>query len=204
MNRVFASILILLLPVATPAADPPPPPFVEVPNYSIPAPPADQAQIIFLEPINKIQGLFPVGIFRIEGEQRTLLNVSSWRSKSLITLPPGKHMLASGHGWHYLEANVEAGKRYYVLLRFIYGNGMQLRPVRASGTSEYRVNGPDFAKWIKATHRFVEKSSDADAYFAAFEDAMDQAQLKGLENWQAKSAAEAAELTLNVEDAAPL
>ena len=205
MSRVLACALLLVLPLASFAKDPPPPPFVEVPNYSIPAPPADQAQIVFLEPINKIQGLFPVGIFKIDGEtQRTLLNVSSWRSKSVITLPPGKHMLASGHGWHYLEANVEAGKRYYVLLRFIYGNGMQLRPIRASGTSEYRVNGPDFPKWMKATNRFVEKSADAQAYFDAFKEGMDQAQLKGLETWQSKSAAEAAELTLNVEDAVPL
>lgn len=204
MLRVLACILALLSPVATIAADPPPSPFVEVPNYSIPMPPADQAQVVFLEPINKIQGLFPVGIFKIEGEQRTLLNVSSWRSKSVITLPPGKHMLASGHGWHFLEANVEAGKRYYILLRFIYANGMQLRPLRASGTSEYRVNGPDFPKWMKATHRFVEKSADAEAYFGTYQEAMDQALLKGLENWQAKSAAEIAELTLNVEDAVPL
>jgi hypothetical protein len=103
-----------------------------------------------------------------------------------------------------MEANVEAGKRYYVLLRFIYGNGMQLGPIRASGTSEYRVNGPDFPKWIKATQRFVEKSPDAEAYFATFTEGMNEAQIEGLENWQAKSAAEAAELTLNLEDAIPL
>jgi hypothetical protein len=66
------------------------------------------------------------------------------------------------------------------------------------------VNGPDFPKWIKTTNRFVEKSPTAEAYFDAFKEGMDQAQLKGLENWQAKSAAEAAELTLNVEDAVPL
>ncbi len=197
-------VLALVLPLVVRAADPPPPPFVEVPNFSIPAPPADQAQIVFLEPINKIQGMFPVGIYRIEGEQLTLLNVSSWRSKSVITLPPGKHMLASAFGWHYMEAYVEAGKRYYVLLRFIYGNGLQLRPIRASGTSEYRINSPDFQKWLKATDRFVQKSADADAYFTAFGDRWNAARLKGLENWQAKTAAEVAELTLNTDDAVPL
>ena len=204
MLRYLALVLGLALPLAVRAADPPPPPFVEVPNFTIPAPPADQAQIIFLEPINKIQGLFPVGIFKVEGEKLTLLNVSSWRSKSVINLPPGKHMLASAHGWHYMEANVEAGKRYYVLLRFIYANGLQLRPIRASGNSEYRVNSPDFQKWIKATNRFVEKSADADAYFGTVNQVANPAQLKGLENWQAKTPAEAAELTLNVEDAVPL
>ena len=201
MLRHLTLVLILVMPVAAHAADPPPPPFVEVPNFTIPPPPADQAQIIFLEPINKIQGLFPIGIFEIEGDQRKLINVSSWRSKSVITLAPGKHMLMSAPVGHYMEANVEAGKRYYVLLRFIYANGMQLRPIRASGTSEYRVNGPDFLKWMKATNRFVQKSPDAETYFGA---GVDPAQTKGLENWQAKSAEEAAELTLNVDDAVPL
>ena len=105
--------------------------------------------------------------------------MSSWRSKSVITLAPGKHMLMSAHGGHYMEANVEAGKRYYVLLRFIYANGLQLRPLRATGTSEYRVNGPDFPKWMKATNRFVEKSPDAEGYFDSFKEGVDQAQTKG-------------------------
>jgi hypothetical protein len=202
--RYLSLVLVLALPFAVRAADPPPSPFVEVPNFSIPAPPTDHAQIIFLEPINKIQGMFPVGIFEIEGDQRKLLNVSSWRSKSVINLAPGKHMLMSAHGGHYMEANVEAGKRYYVLLRFIYANGLQLRPLRATGTSEYRVNGPDFPKWMKATNRFVQKSPDAEAYFETYKAGVDQAQTKGLENWQAKSAEEAAELTLNLDDAVSL
>jgi hypothetical protein len=205
MLRRFVLVLVLMLspPLAVHAKDPPPQPFVEVPNFTLPAPPADQAQIVFIEPMNKIQAIFPVGIYKVEGDQFTLINVSAWRSKSVITLPPGKHTLASGFGWHYMESHVEAGKRYYVLLRFIYGNGFQLRPLRVSGTSEYRVNGPDFPKWMKATTRFVQKTPEADAYFTSLGERWNNARLKGLENWQAKSAAEVAELTLNVDDAVP-
>jgi hypothetical protein len=203
MSRLAIS-LFLLLPLMVRAADPPPQPFVVVPDYTIPAPPADQAQIVFLEPINKIQGMFPAGIFVIDGDQRRLLNVTSWRSKSVANLPPGKHLLLSSHVGHLMEANVEAGKRYYVLMRFIYANGLQLRPIRPSGTSEYRVNGPHFPKWMKQTERFVQMSPDAETYFTTFKGAVDQAQKKALENWQAKTPAEIAELTLNVEDAVPL
>jgi len=196
--------VLLLLPPSVHAKDPPPQPFVEVPDYTIPAPPEDQAQIVFLEPINKIQGMFPVGIFVVEGGQRRLINVSSWRSKSVANLPPGKHLLYSAHGGHFMEANVAAGKRYYVLLRFIYAHGLQLRPVRPSGDSEYRVNGPHFPKWMKQTNRFVKMSPDAEAQFDVNKAFVDQAQQKALENWQAKTPAEIAELTLNVEDAVPL
>lgn len=202
--RHIATLLCLLFSLTARAADAPPQPFIEVPDATIPAPSADQAQIVFLEPINKIQGMFPAGVFLIDGEKRTLVNVTSWRSKSVINLPPGKHLLFSSHVGHFMEANVAAGKRYYVLMRFIYGNGLQLRPIRPSGSSPYRVDGPDFSKWMKATNRFLKMSADAGAYFDLFKEAVDQAQKNALENWQAKTPAEIAELTLNEEDAIPL
>ena len=48
---------------------------VESPGYVL-APPADQAQLIFVEPINKIQGLFPVADYQLDGDTRTLLAMS--------------------------------------------------------------------------------------------------------------------------------
>lgn len=202
MLRHLSLVLFLVLPFAAAAADPPPPPFVEVPDFKIPPPPADQAQIVFLEPINKIQGMFPVGIYRVEGDQQELIAVSSWRSKTVAYLAPGKHLLMTVPVGHAMEANVEAGKRYYVLLRFIYANGLQLRPIRAAGSSEYRMTGKDFQKWLKTTTRFVEKSPAAESFWAP--EVIDQTRNTGIEKWQSKSAAEVAELTLNIEDAAPL
>ena len=187
------------------AKDPPPPPlFAESANQTLPPPPADKAQIILLEPINKIQGMFPIGIFELRGEQRTLLAVTIWHSKAIVLLEPGKHMLmANAAVAHLMEANVEAGKRYYVLLRFIYAQGMQLRPLRTSGTSDYRVNSPEFPKWLEITTRYVEKSPTADAAFANEKslEFIDKQQAKALEAWAARTDAERAELTLNPEDA---
>ena len=156
------------------------------------------------EEINKIQGLFPIAIYELNGDNRTMLAVSWWKGKTVALLPPGKHVLFATPGGlgHIMEANVEAGKRYYVLLRFIYANGFQMRPLRTSGDSEYRTTSPDFAKWIKET-RWVEKTADAEAFFAAerIQAAMNTGQQNALNNWQAKTAAEAAELTLNPADA---
>jgi hypothetical protein len=67
--RVFASLLCVLFTLSVRAVDPPPSPFLEVADATIPAPPADQAQIVFLEPINKIQGISPAGIFVIKNWQ---------------------------------------------------------------------------------------------------------------------------------------
>jgi hypothetical protein len=203
MNRsLWMSLLLVVLALPLQAKDPPPPLFVESANQTLLPPPADKAQIILLEPINKIQGMFPIQIYEIQGGQRTLLAVTIWHSKAIVLLDPGKHMLMSS-GTHLMEANVEAGKRYYVLLRFIYAQGMQLRPLRTSGTSVYSVTSPDFPKWQAITTRYVEKTPAADEAFAKDKpnEFLDKAQAKALENWAAHTDAERAELTLNPGDA---
>lgn len=204
MKKVLLFAFVALASFGIGAKEKPKPVVAEVPGYVLAAPPADQAQIIFVEPINKIQGLFPVAIYELNGEQRTMLAMSWWKGRTVALLPPGKHLLFATPGGlgHIMEANVEAGKRYYVLLRFIYANGFQMRPLRTSGTSEYRTTSPDFAKWIKET-RWVEKTPDAEPFFAAerIQKAMDTGQQTAMDNWQAKTAAEAAELTLTPADA---
>jgi hypothetical protein len=182
------------------AKEKPKPWVVESPNYVLAAPPADQAQIVFVEPINRIQGMFPSAIFEVVDGKRQLLAINWWKGKTVALLPPGKHMLFS-QPTHMLEANVEAGKRYYVLLRFIYAQGFQLRPIRTSGTSDYRTTNPEFARWLKET-RWVEKTPEGEAYFTGDEvNRLDEALNAAIGNWQAKTPAEAVELTLNPDDA---
>jgi hypothetical protein len=201
MMKKLVLIALALAVTGVAAKEKPRPWVVESPNYVLAAPPADQAQIVFVEPINKIQGLFPIAIFDVTDGKHSLLAVSWWKGKTVALLAPGKHLLYANPN-HIMEANVEAGKRYYVLLRFIYANGMQLRPIRTSGASPYRTTSPDFAKWLKET-RWVEKTPEADAVFAegAYDPTKDVGLQTAMNNWQAKTSTEAAELTLNPDDA---
>jgi len=201
-QRILVRVM-LLLALCGCASEPPKPQFLEAPNQVLAPPPADKAQIVFLEPINSIQGLFPVGIFEVEGDNRTLLATTGAHSKVAVLFTPGKHILMANHSAgkaHFLEANVEAGKRYYVLLRFIYSQGFQLRPIRASGTSDYSVTNKDFAKWNSET-RFVEKTADSDAFFAEHKDMLIKSTAEGWKAWQEKTPQERADLTLNPQDA---
>lgn len=201
MIRTFLFIAVALAATGVVAKEKPKPWVVESPDYVLAAPPADQAQIVFVEPINKIQGLFPIAIFDVTDNRHSLLAVSWWKAKTVASLAPGKHLLYANPN-HIMEANVEAGERYYVLLRFIYANGMQLRPIRTSGASPYRTTSPDFAKWLKET-RWVEKTPEADVMFAeaTYDAAKDAGLQTAMNNWQAKTSTEAAELTLNPGDA---
>jgi hypothetical protein len=183
------------------------PVFQDSVSQELPPPPADKAQIVLIEPINKIQGLFPVAHYVLNGTERKMVAVSAWRSKTVFNLEPGKHMLMATQGalGHPMEANVEAGKRYYVLVRFIYAQGMQLRPLRTSGESPYRTNIPDFAEWWKIT-RYVEMTPAAVPTFESerSKPMIDAAQAAMMVKWQEKTDAQRAELTLNTTDAIPL
>ena len=188
------------------AREKPQPLFLEVADQSIPAPPADKAQIVLLEPINKIQGLFPVGTFLIDGDRRTLIATTAFHNKAIVLLEPGHHMLMSTQGGplaHVMEANVEAGKRYYVLLRFLYAHGFQLRPIRSTDGSNYSIRSKDFPEWLSGT-KLVERTSEADAFFAKQAEQVEKGFVAAMDTWKGKSSEQHAELTLNPEDAVTL
>ena len=185
------------------ASGPPPAPLFADSAAPLTPPPADKAQIIFLDPINAIQGMFPVGLYEVNGTQRTLLSELASHTKSVQLVTPGHHVFASNFGGgsaHIMEADVAAGKRYYVLLRFIYANGMQLRPIRPTGPSDFSVANKEYPEWVSITH-FVEKTPAADEHDRKSDAPLSKSQADGLADWAKKTPAQRAELTLNVEDA---
>lgn len=196
-------IVLLTLLLGGCAVEPAKPFFAESASQTISPPPRDQAQIIFLEPINSIQGMIPVGLFELSGDKRTLLATTGAHSKAALLFKPGRHLLMAVQGAgasHLLEANVEAGKRYYVLVRFIYANGFQLRPIRTTADSDYSVHNKDFPRWLAET-KLVEQTLESEAFHERFKDSVSKAQQNGWASWQNKTPLERAELTLNPQDA---
>jgi hypothetical protein len=198
-------LFAILMALGGCATEPQKPLFVEAANQTLAPPPPDRAQIVFLEPINAIQGMIPVGLFEVNGENRTLLAITGSRTKVALLFPPGRHVIMANHSGmiaHYLEANVEAGKRYYVLMRFVYMNGFQLRPLRPGGPSDYTVTNKSFPAWISET-RFVENTPEGEALFEKYKDRVAKAQADGWKTWLDKTPQERAELTLTPQDAIP-
>jgi hypothetical protein len=200
IRMLFAAAAALA--IAGCASGPPPAPLlVDAKNQTLAPPPADKAQIVFLEPVNAIQGIFPTGVFELDGNDRKLLAIVSSHGKTAQLVAPGHHVFMAYAGTsHVMEADVEAGKRYYVLLRFIYANGLQLRPIRAVAGSDYSVANKDFAEWTSITH-FVEKTAAGDEFYAKSSKSVDKSQADALAGWQKKTPKERAELTLDKGDA---
>ncbi|MFC4160789.1 hypothetical protein [Chitinimonas lacunae] len=172
------------------------------PVQTLPAPAADRAQIVFINPGQAIHDGLPTTLYEIKAGQREFLGVSAAKTRLVHEVAPGRHrfmsqgMLAPAH---FLDAEVEAGKRYYVLLRFVYGNGRQLRPLRNQGDSDYNFNNPKFEVW-KRESVVVLRNADADNFYRANEGAIAKAQAAGEAIWNGKNAEQKAQLTLNRED----
>lgn len=197
--RLLTALSFLLV---TACADGPPPFYSITPDQTVPAPRADKAQVVFLNPSNAISGAFLAQIYEVKADSKDFLGMLGPKTKMVVNVDPGKHlfMLNQAGLGQFVEANVDAGKRYYVMTRFVYGRGLQLRPVRpAGGDPEFTVGNPRFNEWLTES-QLVAKTKDADDWLAKYKDRVDEAQARGKTEWDAKRPDQRAALTLNPED----
>lgn len=198
MRSLFAGIAFLLV---LGCVDAPPAFFNAAPEQTLPAPRADQAQIVFLHPGGGLIALLS-HVYELNGEERQYLGTLGAKTKLVYNAPPGRHLFMGnsvGYG-HILEANVEAGRRYYVLMRYIHGRGYQLRPVRnEGGDPEFTVGNPKFRQWL-AESQVVTPTAEARDWQTKYKSFHDDAYARGWKEWQEKRPDQRAELTLNPED----
>lgn len=167
----------------------------------LPTPAKDKAQIIFLKPTEGIMAGLPVQIFEIRNADREFFGVMETKSKLVVNVEPGKHLFMSTmyNFSHFLDTDLEAGKRYYVLVRFIYANGFQLRPIKTKGPADYSPVNPQFNIW-KAQTVVVKKTPASEKYANKQAKRVARSQEKSWKIWQAKTPEQRAELSLERED----
>ena len=171
-------------------------------SYDVEGIKPNMAQIIFLRPSKGVMGAFNAVVFDITGEQRNLIGVAPAKSKFAIDIAPGDYKFLSANGLpaHVMDLSVESGKQYYVLVRPIYGNGFQLRPIKHGIGGEFDFKNPKFESW-KTTTKVAVKAPGADEWYEKFASQIDKTQMKALEVWSEKDDAQRLLLTLLPEDA---
>jgi hypothetical protein len=177
--------------------------FENSPATVLAPPPADKAQVVFVMPKNLFVETAAVELYDVGATDSTLLALVPSHGKTVHLVAPGRHQFMTrfgAAGTHIMDADLVAGKRYYVLMRFIYGGGFQLRPIRTSGPSDYSAANKDFPSWLSST-RFVAKTPAGDEWYATNKPVVMKAQAGALEVWGKKSPEQRAELTLNANDA---
>lgn len=199
MTNIFRGTLALLLAVFSGIAGAQ---SIEWPQ-DLPPVSADKAQIVFVKPGGGMWAGLPVGVLEIVGEKRDLIGVLSQSERVTYDVSPGKHRFMSHITpavVHFLDAEVEAGKRYVVLVRFLYGNGFQLRPIRPGEQGDFSTSNPDFAEWLSDTGAADPKHAKVRWYLRK-DDKVAKHQARFQPYWERKTDAERGELTLRVQDA---
>jgi hypothetical protein len=171
-----------------------------VAEQTIPRPAAGKAQIVFLRPSNYFPEMASL-LYEVGAGKDTFIAPIGGMNKVVYDVAPGRWLFMSNNGVmaHFLKADLEAGKRYYVLVRPIHGYGFQLRPLRKDGTTDYNTSVREFPVWLVGTTS-VEASDSAAATISRAQSGFDKTKAAGWAEWQAKSASQISELTLIRED----
>ncbi|MFL0804305.1 MAG: DUF2846 domain-containing protein [Agarilytica sp.] len=162
---------------------------------------ADKAQVIFLRPSGGVMGGLHAVIFDVTDEKQEIVGVAPAKSKFAMNLTPGKHRLLSTNGLqgHIMELNVLAGKRYFVLVRPIYGNGFQLRPLKPSADDEFGQNNAKFPSWVSETKMAV-VADDIHQWHAKFAKNINKVQVRADKVWDEKNDSQRSQLSLSRDD----
>ena len=199
MNRRVAIVVLGAVLAGCAAGLPPSPLFVEVEPFEPPT--RDTAQIVFLAPRAAPTAANANALYELHANQRTLLAALAGHTGSFQQVPPGHHVfMAVGRAAHLLEADVEGGARYYVLLRPDASGDLTPLPVRMSEDAEISNRSSESGQWLFDS-TLVAKTAAADAWFAAKASQVDAAQAAALAVWQRQSAAQHAAATLGKDDA---
>lgn len=198
-SRLVSVVLFAILAGCASTPLPPSPLFTEVEPWVSPTP--DMAQIVFLAPADAPTLADTNALYELDGSRRVLVAALAAHTGSFNQLKPGHHVFMTyGRSGHLLEANVEGGARYYVLMRSDGKRELTPLPLRMTEDAEVSNRSPESGQWMMES-RMVEKTPAADLWFAAKTAQVAAAQAAALSAWQGKTSQERAALTLETDDA---
>ena len=198
-SRVAAIALLAVLASCATRSPPPVPLFVEVDPFTPPT--REMAQIVFLSPAAVPLPVDANALYSLDGGHRTLMAALAGHTGSFQQVMPGHHVFMTfGRSAHLLEANVEGGCRYYVLLRADGSDDLVPLPMRMTEDAEITNRSPESGQWMQDS-TMVEKTPAADVFFARKSSQVDAAQADALAAWQRKTTQARASMTLEPADA---
>lgn len=164
---------------------------------------ADKALVVFMRP-SSMGGAVQSSVYdtRTTGDD-VFAGVVSSKSKVAYLAEPGEHLfMVVSENADFLAANLEAGKRYHVLVAprmGVWKARFSLLPIRNDANAENSLQSGDFSDWDESTS-WMTIGPDARNWYQKNIDSIRARKLDYLPKWQGKSAADKAERTLRAED----
>jgi hypothetical protein len=167
-----------------------------------PEPGADSALVVFLR-ASFYGAAIQSSVYEVEDGGQRFLGIVSNKTRIATRVKPGTHrFMVLAENADFLEAELDAGKTYYVLVSprvGVWKARFSLLPVRSDAAAEHNVHSKEFKEWMEKT-RLVEIGPEAEAWYAENQRSIDQKRSEYLLKWNKMLPKDKANLTLRRED----
>ena len=169
---------------------------------AVPQPTSDKALVVFMRP-SRYGGGIQASVYDTRGGSSEFIGIVSAKTKVGYLANPGQHLfMVIGENADFLNADLRAGKTYYVLVSPRMGAWkarFSLLPIHSDASAKYSTRSSDFAQWQQET-RFVQTAPAANGWYQAHAADVSAKQAEYMRKWNAASERQKAELTLHADD----
>lgn len=167
-----------------------------------PVPEEGKALVVFMR-ASFVGSAISASVYDAPDSDTQFIGVVQNKQKIAYQATPGPHrFMVIAENADFMDANLEAGKTYYVLVSprmGVWKARFSLFPIRQDSADEYNLKSADFKAWQAKTD-FVVTAPDGQAWYEDHKDSVAEKKADYLKKWNVMLAADKAELTLNAED----
>lgn len=162
---------------------------------------ADKAVVVFMRP-SGFGGSVQASVYDVSAAQEFVGIVSGGTKVAHVTTP-GKHLfMVIGENADFMDAELEGGKTYYVLVAprsGVFKSRFSLLPIHDDAQAKYSIRSQRFEEWQRDTY-WVEAGPTAQAWYEGAKKSVDNKRLVYKRKWNKRSAADKSELYLHARD----
>jgi hypothetical protein len=167
-----------------------------------PQPTPDKALVVFMRP-SRFGGGIQASVYDTRNDTNDFIGIVSAKTKIGYLASPGQHLfMVIGENADFMNADLQAGKTYYVLVSPRMGAWkarFSLLPIHNDAGAKYNTQSSDFAHWQQETS-YVQTTPDANAWYQSHAADIAAKQADYTRKWNAASDRQKAELTLHADD----
>ena len=196
--KIAILALLLITPSAFAKKDPQ---MVPAANQN-PMPEEGKALVVFMRP-SSYGGMIASSVYLAPDDSTTFFGIVRPKEKIAVQMDPGTHrFMVIAENADFMDAHLEAGKTYYVLISPRMGMWkarFSLFPLHKTGTDEYNLQSADFRKWVEKTE-YIEIAPAGQRWYDENKADIEDKKKDYLVKWNKMADKDRAELVLHAED----
>ena len=167
-----------------------------------PTPEEGKALVIFLRS-TFVGSAISASVYDAPDNETKFIGIIQNKQRVAHQAEPGVHrFMVIAENADFMDATLEAGKTYYVLVSprmGVWKARFSLLPIHSDPAIEHNVHSADFKKWMAST-QLVEVTDKNIAWYERTKANIEEKKADYLKKWNAMLPADKAELTIKAED----